>query len=115
MGDLVVEVARLEDLDAALRAAPWTGRGVEVGPDLATVLDGSVEHLHRVLKALGFAPVERLAPGAPSLWRRRRQPAPAVPPALPSASPFSALAALRAQPPAKAGRRPPRRRRKPAP
>jgi hypothetical protein len=84
-----------------------------VDPGLAAVLDGSVEHLHLVLKALGFAPVERPAPGAPSLWRRRRQPAPAAPPAAPTASPFSALAALR--PPAKAGRRPPRRRRKPAP
>lgn len=115
VGDLMVEVARLEDLDAALRAAPSTGRGVQVGPGLAAVLDGSVEHLHLVLKALGFAPVERPAPDAPSLWRRRRQPAPATPPAPPSASPFSALAALRALPPARAGRRPPRRRRKPAP
>ena len=93
-GDQVIEVDRLEDLDAALRAAPRTGRGVEVAPALSQVLGGTPQQLYAVLKALGFVPAERLREGAPGIWRRRRRAAPAPSPAS-AASPFSALAALR--------------------
>ena len=95
-GDLLVEAARLESLDAALRAGPSTGRGVMVSPDLASLLDGPVEQLFAVLRALGFAPLERPRTDAPVAWRRRRPP-PAPQTAHPqaAASPFSALAALK--------------------
>ena len=94
-GDLLVEASRLEALDAVLRAAPSTPRGVEVAPALSQVLDGPVDHLFAVLRALGFTPLEKPRPDAPVLWRRRKAPAPR--PLVPSteASPFSALAALR--------------------
>ncbi|MFN7264084.1 MAG: phosphonate-binding protein, partial [Phenylobacterium sp.] len=94
-GDLLVEASRLEALDAALRAAPSTPRGVEVAPALAQVLDGPVEQLFAVLRALGFAPLEKPRMDAPVLWRRRKAPAPRPQAPISDASPFSALAALR--------------------
>ncbi len=94
-GDLLVEASRLEALDAALRAAPSTPRGVEVAPALAQVLEGPVEQLFAVLRALGFAPLEKLRTDAPVLWRRRKAPAPRPQAPISDASPFSALAALR--------------------
>jgi ATP-dependent RNA helicase SUPV3L1/SUV3 len=112
-GDLLVEAGRLEALDAALRAAPSTPRGVEVAPALSQVLDGPVDHLFAVLRALGFAPLEKPRPDAPVLWRRRKAPAPR--PLAPSAeaSPFSALAALRPPEGKPVRARPPRRGRRP--
>lgn len=115
-GDLLVEAARLEALDAALRAAPATGRGVEVSPGLASLFDAPAEHLFAVLRALGFAPLERPRTDAPVAWRRRRPPAPRSPGPAVVASPFSALAALKpqAETPGRARpRRPGRRPRKP--
>jgi ATP-dependent RNA helicase SUPV3L1/SUV3 len=94
-GDLLLEASRLEALDAALRAAPSTPRGVEVTPALAQVLDGPVEQLFAVLRALGFAPLEKPRTDAPVLWRRRKAPAPRPQAPISDASPFSALAALR--------------------
>jgi ATP-dependent RNA helicase SUPV3L1/SUV3 len=94
-GDLLLESSRLEALDAALRAAPSTPRGVEVAPALAQVLDGPVEQLFAVLRALGFAPLEKPRTDAPVLWRRRKAPAPRPQAPISDASPFSALAALR--------------------
>jgi ATP-dependent RNA helicase SUPV3L1/SUV3 len=94
-GDLLMEASRLEALDAALRAAPSTPRGVEVAPALAQVLDGPVEQLFAVLRALGFAPLEKPRNEAPVLWRRRKAPAPRPQAPISDASPFSALAALR--------------------
>lgn len=94
-GDLLVAASRLEALDAALRAAPSTPRGVEVAPALAQVLDGPVEQLFAVLRALGFAPLEKPRTDAPVLWRRRKAPAPRPQAPLSDASPFSSLAALR--------------------
>lgn len=94
-GDLLLEASRLEALDAALRAAPSSPRGVEVTPALAQVLDGPVEQLFAVLRALGFAPLEKPRTDAPVLWRRRKAPAPRPQAPISDASPFSALAALR--------------------
>ena len=112
-GDLLVEAGRLEALDAALRAAPSTPRGVEVAPSLSQVLDGPVDHLFAVLRALDFAPLEKPRPDAPVLWRRRKAPAPR--PLTPSAeaSPFLALAALRPPEGKPVRARPPRRGRRP--
>ena len=112
-GDLLVEAGALEALDAALRAAPSTPRGVEVAPALSQVLDGPVDHLFAVLRALDFAPLEKPRPDAPVLWRRRKAPAPR--PLTPSAeaSPFSALAALRPPEGKPVRARPPRRGRRP--
>ncbi|AWM76791.1 helicase-related protein [Phenylobacterium parvum] len=94
-GDLLVEASRLEALDGALRAAPSTPRGVEVAPALSQILDGPVDHLFAVLRALGFAPLEKPRTDAPVLWRRRKAPAPRPQAPISDASPFSALAALR--------------------
>ncbi|MCA6286040.1 helicase-related protein [Phenylobacterium sp.] len=94
-GDLLVAASRLEALDAALRAAPSTPRGVEVAPALAQVLDGPIEQLFTVLRALGFAPLEKPRNDAPVLWRRRKAPTPRPQAPISDASPFSALAALR--------------------
>jgi len=113
-GDLLLEAARLEALDAALRSAPSSSRGVEVAPGLAKVLDGPVEHLFATLRALGFAPVERPATDRPVTWRRRRSPAPSRELVKVEASPFSALAVLRTPEPQKSAVRKARRRRRTA-
>ncbi|MCA6228837.1 MAG: hypothetical protein IM654_03835, partial [Phenylobacterium sp.] len=113
-GDLLLEAARLEALDAALRSAPSSSRGVEVAPGLAKVLDGPVEHLFATLRALGFAPVERPATDRPVTWRRRRSPAPSRELVKVEASPFSALAVLRTPEPQKSAVRKARRQRRTA-
>ncbi|MCA6304138.1 MAG: phosphonate-binding protein [Phenylobacterium sp.] len=112
VGDLLLEATRLEALDAALRAAPSSGRGIEVAPGLADILDGPVEHLFAALRALGFTPAERPSMDRPATWRRRRGPAPRPPSGKAEASPFSALAALRTPETPKRAARPGRRRRR---
>ena len=113
VGALTAPVEALERLDALIRAAPQEAGGALLAPEALAQMGWRADQIDQVLRALGFAPARKAAPGGVMLWRRRRaRPAePAGPPA--AASPFAALAVLTA-PPAVGARRPrrkPRRRR----
>jgi ATP-dependent RNA helicase SUPV3L1/SUV3 len=112
-GGYGVPVDRLERLDALLRAAPRQGQGAILSDQAREELGWSEAETQAILRGLGFAPAVRPREGEPIAWRRRsdkptqtRQARPVDP-----HSPFAALAALTAPPPATARR--PRRRRRP--
>jgi ATP-dependent RNA helicase SUPV3L1/SUV3 len=67
------------------------------------VLGWSLGQANGLLRSLGFSPVGKITPDAPSLWRRRRasaqKPIAGLEVAVPTHSPFAALAALKAPPP----------------
>jgi ATP-dependent RNA helicase SUPV3L1/SUV3 len=113
VGPYATPVRQLERLDTHLRATPTTAGAVTLTPEALADLGWDEGLARAILGGLGFTPARKTPPGAPSLWRLRRdkvedqhKPASMVGP-----SPFAALAALKAEP-----RRPRRkpRRRKPA-
>ena len=109
-GTLATPVSQLERLDAHLRGAPAHAGAVSLTPEAVADLGWDEEAARTILRGLGFAPAKKTPPGAPSLWRLRRdKPEPARKPAVAApASPFAVLAALaplKAEP-----RRRPRRR-----
>jgi ATP-dependent RNA helicase SUPV3L1/SUV3 len=109
VGRWAVPVDALERLDEALRAG-FKGSGSVLSDEARGALGWTEGEARDLLRALGYAPVRKSAPGEPVVWRRRHpRPATAEPPARPD-SPFAALAALTAQP-APARRKRPRRRR----
>jgi ATP-dependent RNA helicase SUPV3L1/SUV3 len=97
---MAVPVEALEKLDTLMRAAPREHGGAVVGPPIMAALGWSEAETAGVLRGLGFAPVAKPRPGEPLAWRKRKTaeapPAGAKP--LP-ASPFAALASLKAPPP----------------
>jgi len=104
VGPRTIAVATLERLDELLR----TG-GMVLSDQARDELGWSEDEARRILRGLGFVPVRRPKPGAPTLWRRRGMgPGRPASEKIAPASPFAALAALKA--PAPANRR---RRRKP--
>ncbi len=106
VGGLAAPAERLERLGERLRASA-AADGVRLTDDARAELGWSEDEADRILRALGFTPTRRPAPGVPLVWRRR-QPRDAAP-ALPSAplSPFAALEVLRTPiRPARARRRP---------
>jgi ATP-dependent RNA helicase SUPV3L1/SUV3 len=106
VGSLAAPAERLERLGERLRASA-AADGVRLTDDARAELGWSEDEADRILRALGFTPTRRPAPGVPLVWRRR-QPRDAAP-ALPSAplSPFAALEVLRTPiRPARARRRP---------
>ncbi|MDP1985910.1 MAG: phosphonate-binding protein, partial [Phenylobacterium sp.] len=118
---LSVSVAALEDLDERLRAAPSQGGGALLEPQIWPDLGWGEAEGEAILRALGYAPTTRAAPGAAKAWRRRNPPKPkdaSSPPR--AASPFAALAALKTPPPrptpapspARSPKRRPRRRKR---
>jgi ATP-dependent RNA helicase SUPV3L1/SUV3 len=122
-GPLAAPAERLERLGELLRpvrdpAEEEDGKarpgGLGLTEGARAELGWSEVDLEQILRALGFTPIRKPAPGAPRLWRRRRtedarrEPSPGRP-----LSPFAALAALRtAQGPAAATRAPERRGRR---
>ncbi|MGZ3276718.1 MAG: helicase-related protein [Caulobacteraceae bacterium] len=115
VGALAVPVEQLERLDTLLRAAPRQGPGALLSDQAIEELGWTAEEAAAVLRGLGFTPTAKAKPGEPVAWRRRRaagEPKADVRPA--RASPFAALAALKAQPApnprGRARRRSPRRR-----
>ncbi|TAJ73403.1 MAG: phosphonate-binding protein [Phenylobacterium sp.] len=108
---LGVPVEQLERLDELLRAAPIQNGGVVLSDAAREALGWSAHDSQTILRAVGFAPVNRPKAGEPIAWRRRaeRKPERAAPPR--PHSPFAALAALKDKP---APARRPRRRRKKA-
>ena len=111
MRNLAVPVEQLEQLDELLRGGPIQNGGVLLSDAARETLGWSAHDSQVILRALGFAPVNRPQAGEPIAWRRRadRKAEAAIPPPRPH-SPFAALAALKDKPvPA---RRPRRRRKK---
>jgi ATP-dependent RNA helicase SUPV3L1/SUV3 len=107
-GPFAAPVEALERLDAHLRAAPTQAGAVTLTPAALADLGWEESLARAVLKGLGFAPARKTAPGEPSLWRLRRDKADAPPISVPRAAvatPFAALAALRATAPRKPRRR----------
>jgi ATP-dependent RNA helicase SUPV3L1/SUV3 len=113
VGRHAAPVEQLERLDELLRGGAKQGAGVLLSDQAREELGWSETEAADVLRGLGFAPANRPKAGEAVAWRRRgdRVPAAAAPALRPN-SPFAALAALNAPPPAPAARRP-RRRRKP--
>jgi ATP-dependent RNA helicase SUPV3L1/SUV3 len=109
--NLGVPVEQLEQLDELLRAGPIQNGGVVLSDAARETLGWSAHDSQTILRALGFAPVNRPQAGEPIAWRRRadRKAEPAAAPR--PHSPFAALAALKDKP---APARRPRRRRKKA-
>ena len=94
---LSAPVEALERLDAELRRLPAERGAARLPEDAPAALGWTPDETARVLKALGYARAGKPEPGNGSLWRKRREPAPAAPsqpPARPG-SPFAALAGLR--------------------
>jgi ATP-dependent RNA helicase SUPV3L1/SUV3 len=115
VGAWAVPVEALERLDGLLRAAPKQGPAVLVADQDRETLGWTEAQLREVLKALGYTTTAKPKPGEPQAWRRRndKPKTPKIELAAPAASPFAALAALKAPPPRPAkpaGRRPKRRR-----
>ena len=112
VGGFAAPVGELEHLDELLRAAPRQGSEVVFTDAARATLGWSPEIARALMKSLGFVPTARAKPGEAQSWRRRpprparHEPAPHNP-----ASPFAALAALKAEPAAT----PPRRRRRARP
>jgi ATP-dependent RNA helicase SUPV3L1/SUV3 len=107
VGAFAAPVEQLDRLDELLRSAAKQGEGVLFSDQAREELGWSEAEARAVLKALGYVPVGK---GPTQVWRRRPEPkrpsktrAPTA--AAPAASPFAALAALKAAPP--------RRRRRP--
>ena len=104
-GAFAVPVQALERLDGHLRQAPPQAGAVTLTPDALTDLGWDEAAARGIMRALDFVPTRKTASGAASLWRLRRAPADpprSSPPAPPrTASPFAALAALKADPRAK--------------
>ncbi len=113
---LAVPAETLERMGEALRAGAGGG-GLRLSETARLNLGLSEAEANRLLRGLGFTPIRKAAPGEPVVWRRRQpkredafgasdRPAVQSP-----ASPFAALAALKAPPPAalRARRRRPRR------
>lgn len=109
VGAFTLPVGELEQLDHLLREQPQAHGAFTLPIDAAERLGWPAEQVGEVLRALGFTPTRKAAPGEPSVWRRRRTKIerPATLAATP-ASPFAALAALNQSPPRRARR--PRRR-----
>jgi len=109
--NLAVPVEQLEQLDELLRGGPIQNGGVLLSEAARETLGWSAHDSQTILRALGFAPVNRPQAGEPIAWRRRAE-RKAEPAAAPRPhSPFAALAALKDKP---APARRPRRRRKKA-
>ncbi len=107
VGAFAVPLEQLERLDELLRSAAKQGEGVLFSDQAREELGWSDAEARTVLRALGWSPVGR---GVSQVWRRRAEPRRASEGAgRPTASPFSALAALR--PAAKRPKRRPNRRR----
>jgi ATP-dependent RNA helicase SUPV3L1/SUV3 len=106
-GRWAAPVVQLERLDELLRAAPRRGDGAVLSDQAREELGWDEAMAEAILRSLGFAPTRGEGPRA---WRRRGEKAPvrAKPPS--SASPFAALAALKAKPAPPRRRRPKRRR-----
>ncbi|WP_374571355.1 helicase-related protein [Phenylobacterium sp.] len=106
-GRLAVPVEALERLDELLRGAPKQGQAVLFSDQAREELGWSADETHAILRAVGFLPAGKAAPGEPQAWRRRGEPRKPQAAKAPAASPFAALAALKAAPPRKprAGRR----------
>lgn len=109
--NLGVPIEQLEQLDELLRAGPIQNGGVILSEAARNALGWSAHDSQTILRALGFAPVNRPKAGEPIAWRRRadRKAQPATPPR--PHSPFAALAVLKDKP---APTRRPRRRRRAA-
>jgi hypothetical protein len=110
-----VPVQLLERLDAHLRENPTVAGAVTLTPEAQADLGWDESTARTVLRALDFTQARKTTPGAPSLWRVRRDKADASKPkaqASPGPSPFAALAAL--QTPPSRRRRPRKPRRVPA-
>ena len=111
VGDLAVPAESLERLAERLRANAPDG-GVRLTTEARDALGWSEAEAGRIIRALGFTPVNRPTPGVPMTWRRRKTKVVVTAPPTPM-SPFSALAALRTPPaPAPKARRARVRRRR---
>jgi len=106
---LTVPVEQLEALDTALRAAPRQAGGSVLSDEAIAALSWTDEETRRILRGLDYAPVRKLVPGEPAIWRRR-QPRNDAAPTQPKATPFAALAVLTPAPPPPARAKRPRRR-----
>jgi ATP-dependent RNA helicase SUPV3L1/SUV3 len=116
VGGLAVPVEQLERLDELLRGAVKQGGGILLPDQAREELGWSQAEMEEILRGLDFAPASRPKTGEPIAWRRRGERTRPAPPAaaIPRPhSPFAALAALQtpAAAPARAVRRPRRRRR----
>ena len=105
VGQWAVPVLQLERLDELMRAAPKQGQAMVLTDQAREELGWSEVQTREVLKALGFTPATRPQDGTPIAWRRRTERAEAIAPQKVPDSPFAALAALKAQPPASRRRR----------
>jgi ATP-dependent RNA helicase SUPV3L1/SUV3 len=109
LGGEAVSATALERLDETLRRALRVNGGALLTPSAREALGWTEAQAGRILRALGFTPTQKAAPGDATGWRRRRSAAaPPSPVHADPASPFSALAAL-APPPASSRRRRSRR------
>jgi ATP-dependent RNA helicase SUPV3L1/SUV3 len=99
VGEWAVPVESLERLDAILRGRARQGEGWVLSPGALAQLGWSEIEAGAILPGLGFAPVGGARSGAPTAWRRRKtSPRRARPPQTAPASPFAALAVLKAAP-----------------
>ncbi|MFN3523453.1 MAG: helicase-related protein, partial [Phenylobacterium sp.] len=101
---LAVPVSALERLDELLRGAPRQGAAAVFSDQAREELGWSEAEARAILKGLGFAPQGKAQPGEPQAWRRRGEPAEdkragRKAERVAEASPFAALAALKAPPP----------------
>ena len=98
VGSLAVGVAALERLGELMQRAN-TPAGAVLSEVRRQELGWTDAQIRQILKSLGFAPIEG-AEGQPAAWRKRPTKArmDTAPAARPTASPFSALAALQAAP-----------------
>jgi ATP-dependent RNA helicase SUPV3L1/SUV3 len=114
VGAMAAPVEALERLDALLRAAPRRHGAMVLTPEAIAALGWSEAQARTIMRGLGFAPASRPAPGEPMAWRRRSSANTLEPiPAEAADSPFAALAALKAPPPASQRTAPTRRARRP--
>ena len=113
---LAVPVLMLEQLDSLLRSQPAVNGAMPLTQEALGVLGWSLDQASGLLRSLGFSPVGKITPDAPSLWRRRRaaaqKPVTGLEAMVPTHSPFAALAVLKAPPAVaqRARRRRPRRK-----
>ena len=102
VGRLAVPVLMLEQLDSLLRSRPAVNGAMPLTPEALGVLGWSIDQASGLLRSLGFSPVGKIKADSPSLWRRRRagaqKPIAGLEAAVPTHSPFAALAALKAPP-----------------
>jgi ATP-dependent RNA helicase SUPV3L1/SUV3 len=112
VGRHAVPVETLERLDGVIRAAPRRDGGAVLTDEALAPLGWSPGEAREILRALGFTPVGKAEPLA---WRARRPRSEPPKAKAPSHSPFAALAALSAEPPARRRRKRPRQRKAAAP